>query len=443
MRAILTTATLLLLVSFGCSERAAPTAPTSQPASSQIKNVVLVLVDTLRADHMGCYGYLRDTSPNIDRLARESVLFEHAYSVSPWTRTSIVTLFTSLNPASHACQDKEDSVADELVTMAEIFKDNGFRTGGFSTNISISAKFNATQGFDDFLYFERPVWSAAHPERRDPGYVPIEGMMPAVFAWLDRQGDQPFFLYFHSTDPHYKYDPPAEYALWGQETPYDLYDGEIRYTDRYVGELIEHLRRSGKLDETVLVFVADHGEEWGDHLRMGHGHSLYNELLEVPLIVRHPSLTIGRRSEVVRLTDVLPTLVELCSLKTPEIGFQGRSLVPLLSGLPDPSPDDQFVLGEVMYPSKIEGLSYQADGWKLIWTMQDSTGKRDKWELYYAGHDGREKTNLLRANPELADKLRTALKELRAQYAAEQVEGVKATLSPDTLDALRSLGYVD
>ena len=185
--------------------------------SSRIKNVVLVLVDTLRADHMGCYGYLRDTSPNIDRLARESVLFEHAYSVSPWTRTSIVTLFTSLNPASHACQDKDDSVADELVTMAEIFKDNGFRTGGFSTNISISAKFNATQGFDEFLYFERPVWNAAHPERRDPGYVPIEGMMPAVFTWLDRQGDQPFFLYFHSTDPHYKYDPPAEYALWGRK----------------------------------------------------------------------------------------------------------------------------------------------------------------------------------------------------------------------------------
>ena len=438
-RAVLATSIGLLLLPPACSRESTPVA---KPADAAIKNVVIILIDTLRADHLGCYGYPRETSPNIDRLAAESVVFDRAFSVSPWTRTSVVSLFTSLHAPTHACQDREDSATSELVMMPEIFQAGGYRTYGLSTNISISAKFNLHQGFDEFTYFERSEWNELHPQRPDPGYVPIEGMMPKTLAWLDEVGDQPFFLYFHCTDPHFKYDPPREFMLWGT-TPYHCYDGEVRYVDHHVGRLIDRLRALGKLDETLLIVTADHGEEWGDHLSMGHGHTLYNELLEVPLIVRHPSFTPGRRSEIVRLIDVLPTLIELCGLQAPEAELQGRSLVPLLRGMPDPEPEAEFVLGEVMYPSKVEAVSYQTDGWKLIWILQDARGKKDVWELYYTAHDGREKTNVLPLHPKFVAALRQTMDELRKDYTAKQVEGAKSMLDAETLEALRSLGYVE
>ena len=334
-----------------------------------VKNVLIFLVDTLRADHLGCHGYYRSTSPNIDNFAAESVLFERAYSVSPWTRTSVVSMFSSMYPVAHACQDREDIADEDLVMMAEIFKANGFRTGGFSTNVSVSAQFGCAQGFDEFTYFDRKPWFAARPGRPDPGYVPIEGMMPETLAFLEGVGDDPFFLYFHCSDPHAKYLPPQEFALWGSQQ-INRYDGEIRYVDHYFQELIDHLRRTDKLDETLVIFTADHGEELYDHGEQGHGHTLYNELLEVPLIVRHPRFSPARRSEIVRLVDVLPTLIEVCGLEPQNAVLQGRTLVPLLEGGPDPEPEQHFVFGEIMYPSKIEGLSFQTEGWKFIETFQ-------------------------------------------------------------------------
>lgn len=162
----------------------------------EIKNVLIMLVDTLRADHLGAYGYDRATSPNIDLLAAESVQFERAFSVSPWTRTSVVSMFTSMYPIAHGCQDKEDVASPQLTMMAEVFKANGFKTIGFSSNIGVSEDFNVVQGFDDFTYFRREPWFESHPSRTDLGYVPIEGMIPAAINALDEIGDSPFFLYF-------------------------------------------------------------------------------------------------------------------------------------------------------------------------------------------------------------------------------------------------------
>jgi arylsulfatase A-like enzyme len=416
---------------------------------NRFKNVVIIMIDTLRPDRLGTFGYERDTSPNIDNFASEAVLFERAFSVSPWTRTSVVSMFTSMYPVAHACQDTNDLADDSLVMMAEIFKANGYSTGGFSTNISVSEKFNVAQGFDEFVYFEREPWFADHPGRPDPGYVPIEGMMADAFEWLLDVGEEPFFFYFHSTDPHWQYRPPAEFALWGDTDMSDLYDGEIRYTDYYFQEIVDHLTRLGKLDDTLIVFTADHGEEFFEHGGTGHGHTLYNELLRVPLIVRHPDFKPHRVKETVRLVDLLPTLIDMFDLDSQGAMIQGRSLLPLLRGETDPNPGEQFVLGEVMYPSKIEGISLQDNDWKLIRIieMQPSAGfprgKRDSWELYDLSTDPGEMENVVRFNPQVLSSTRQRLESLRKKFDASGLEGKDTDIDEDTREALRSLGYFE
>ncbi len=437
--------------STGDNEVEATNAVTSEAGSDQheFKNVVIFLVDTLRADRLGIYDYGRDTSPNIDAFAADAVLFERAFSVSPWTRTSVVSMFTSMYPVAHACQDKDDFAAEALVMMAEILKANGFKTGGFSTNISVSEKFNMTQGFDDFVYFKREPWLAKNPGRPDPGYVPIEFMMSDTRHWLDAAGDEPFFLYFHSTDPHWQYRAPGEFELWGNRLLGDLYDAEVRYTDHYFGELIAYLSKLGKLDETLIIFTADHGEELFDHGGHGHGHTLYNELLQVPLIMRHPGLKPARRHETVRLIDVLPTIIEMFALEPGDAVIQGRSLLPLLLGLPDAEPEEQFVLAEVRYPSKIEGMSLEAGDWKLIRTieMQPSRafprGKRDAWDLYNMSRDPGELENVVRFNPEIVGNFRKRLEALMKKFDVSGLEGKDVELDDETREALRSLGYVE
>lgn len=437
-----------------------------------IKNVVVILADTLRASHLKCYGHYRDTSPNIDKLGAEGVLFEMAFSVSPWTRTSVVSLFTGLHPCAHGVQDRNDGASDELVTMAELFKARGFATGAFVTNVNATKPFNVQQGFDHAVFFDRKEFFAANPGRKDPGYVPIEGMMPETFKWLDAVGGKPFFLYFHCTDPHYNYLPPPPYDIWSREkesarraaqnlpplkpdewiegNPLDRYDGAIRYTDEYVGLLFEYFRTRGMLDDTLFVFTADHGEEWADHGAMGHGHTLYDEMLHVPLIFRHPSLSPARRSETVRLIDVLPTMIELCGLDAgaaPRI--QGRSLVPMLNGKPDPKPEEQFVFAEVDYPSKIVGVALELDGWKIIHTKSSqpikaqavAKGKKDAWELYYMRQSRAERVNLAQiATSELA-RMKAALDRMKSKYGADAVAPVQQSIDSQLDDALRTLGY--
>jgi arylsulfatase A-like enzyme len=436
---------IVLLVA-GCSNDSSTDAAPGQP---MFKNIVIIVVDTLRPDRLGAFGYARDTSPNIDRFAQDAAIFEQAFSVSPWTRTSVVSMFTSMYPVAHACQDTNDSADDKLVMMAEIFKANGFSTGGFSTNISVSEKFNVAQGFDEFVYFERQPWFADHPGRPDPGYVPIEGMMADAFEWLLDVGDEPFFFYFHSTDPHWQYRPPAEFVLWGDQRLGDLYDAEIRYTDFYFQEIIDHLTRLGKIDDTLIIFTADHGEELFEHGGHGHGHTLYNELLRVPLILRHPGLQPRRVTETVRLIDILPTVIDLFDLESNGAMIQGRSLLPMLFGDIDPQPDEQFVLGEVMYPSKIEGISLEADDWKLIRVvdMQPNRGfprgKRNTWELYNLATDPGELVNVVRFNPAVLESTRKRMESLREKFDASGLEGKDTDIDEATREALRSLGYVE
>lgn len=437
------------LLAGGCAAAlGASTPPARAEQEPRIANVVVFLVDTLRADHLKCYDYFRDTSPNVDAFAAEGVLFERACAHSSWTRTSVASLFTSLHPVSHGCQDEPDSMSDKLVTMAEVFKANGYATGGFSSNISISEKFNCQQGFDFFHYFEREPFFKANPGRKDPGYVPIEGMIPDTLKWIDANGDKPFFLYFHCTDPHYQYIPPDEYALWSKNNPFNSYDGEIRYMDAFFGKFIDHLRGTGKLDSTLIIFTADHGEEWGDHGGASHGYTLYNEVLHVPLIFRHPKFKPLRRPELVRQVDILPTLIELCALKPADAMIQGRSLAALLAGQPDPQPDQQFIQADLLYPAKMEGYSYECAGWKAIFTIRNKPmsqrirPKENALEVFYTRQDAAERINIQVIDPTRGNALLGKLNSTRAAFEKQfKIEALKGQIDPETLQKLKSLGY--
>lgn len=318
-------------------------------------NVLLVSIDSLRADHLGSYGYERDTSPTIDALAREGVLFEQAISSAPWTVPAHVTLLTGLPPEVHDVMSVRQKLSPDAVTLAEAMQGAGYDTAAFVSGPTVMAHFGFDQGFA--LYDESMV------ERRQQNAgtaVSSPGLVDLVSGWLGRWNDAgrraPFFVFLHMWDVHYDYVPPQEYVerfdpgyagdvdarrfetnervRLGMD-PRDLrhvvalYDGEIRFTDDHLARLVARLRTLGLLDDTIVVVTSDHGDEFFEHGYKGHAKSLYDEVLHVPLVVRYPRrVAAGRRiTEQVRLMDVAPTILGLAGVSAPA-GFGAQGLAP-------------------------------------------------------------------------------------------------------------------
>jgi arylsulfatase A-like enzyme len=333
-----------------------------EPTGRARPNVLVVLVDALRADHLGAYGYARATSPHIDALASEGVLFERAFAQSPWTKPSIPTLFTSLYPIQHGVYEGEtpgsagflesDVLAHELTTIAEVFRAAGYRTAAFVNNAHLLPGQGFAQGFD--LYDQGDL-DAAEINRR-------------FLAWLDGEQGPPFLAYLHYLDAHWPFRPePAFAARFAPAGPYDgvfaqeswrglrdrinrgrvtltdrdreelvaRHDGAVAQVDAAVGELLAALRGRGALDTTLLLLTSDHGEELLDHGRVGHGGTLYDEVLHVPLLIRPPGgAEASRIAEPVRLLDVLPTLAAAAGVPAPA-GLEGRDLLGPRGGEPE------------------------------------------------------------------------------------------------------------
>lgn len=308
-----------LLLALRAGER--PRSSTAGPASPAGRPVILLMLDTVRADHLGFFGYERDTSPNLDAFARDSLAFKYAFTAAPWTPPSVATMLTGLYPTSHGHQPPDASedvrtstrrLAPELMTLAEILRPLGYGTAAVSPNPWISALFGFDQGFETFDY--RPKAAAA--EIVTAGIGLIEG-----FA----RRNQPFFLYLHFLDPHDPYTPPASYAKLFPERlsradyayPDHMqpvlrnYDREIRYLDDELGRLFDHLKRSGLYERALIVVIADHGEQFREHGHMHHGHALHNEELHVPFFVRDPlsDRPAGVVEQVVSTVDLFPTIL--------------------------------------------------------------------------------------------------------------------------------------
>jgi arylsulfatase A-like enzyme len=297
--------------------------------------VVLYLVDTLRADHLSLYGYPRHTTPELERFARDGVVFDQAIAASNWTKPSVASIFTSLLPRDHRCVEGYNPLDPELVTLAEALHDRGFATGGVVVNPLVRGKnMHFDQGFDLF-------GAPASPNR-------AEQAVDAALSFVDARRGLPTFVYVHTMDAHTPYEPPSPFDRMfpplpepggkasepaDYREPLDLdrlvgqYDGAIAYGDREFGRLLDGLRERGLYDRATIVFLADHGEEFLDHGAFGHGHTMFDELVRVPLVVKYAGRReAGRRvARQVPLLDVMPTVLKSQGVPPPP-GIAGRPL---------------------------------------------------------------------------------------------------------------------
>ncbi len=408
---------LALLAFLGCA-CSRPPAGQPQPA----RNLVFVVVDTLRADHLGCYGYRRATSPNVDRLAAQSALFEQAQSHSPWTMPSVASMFTSLEPKDHGIANWKQPLDTGLLTLAEHLHGRGWRTEGYVSHGVLARLYQFDQGFD--------VYDSSVVEGRLPRDITTaREVTDLALQALPRlaAGSQRFFLWIHYFDPHDAYLDHPERPFGPQ--PVDRYDSEIAWTDRQVGRLLDGLKQQGLEERTLVVFVADHGEGFGAHRHLYHTVTLFDELLRVPLILRVPGLAAQRVAEPVALLDLAPTLLQLLGEPLPA-EFEGRP-VPLREGRFRPDPERRIV-AETQRFADLRSL--RVGRYKLI--QDRAKGGRKLFDLQA---DPGEQRNLRRQRPELAAAL---LAELEAHYATGVKQAPGRELPPEVEEKLRSLGYV-
>ncbi len=335
-------------------------------------NVLLISVDTLRPDHLGSYGYHRETSPHLDRLAREGVLFENAISSSSWTLPAHAALITGLVDSVHGCLDTNGRLTEDHTTLAERLKSAGYTTVGFFSGPYLYPVFGLAQGFDKYVdctsyprlnqktvkmtgTVEGPsIWDASS---RD---ITNSRVLQAVRSWFAQNPQKPFFMFVHMWDVHFDFIPPQEYAqmfdpdyagaITGEHFLFNqwinarmpqrdiehliaLYDGEIAWTDQHIGMILDQFDARGLLDSTVVVVVSDHGTEFFEHGEKAHRKSLFDETIRIPLILRYPPrIPAGLRVETqTRIIDVVPTVMELVGLPPPK-DIMGQSLVALFSG---------------------------------------------------------------------------------------------------------------
>ena len=439
----------LALLGLGCTEE--PTAPPVEPPT----NVILVVVDTLRADHLGCYGYPRDTSPRLDALARDAVVFTKVRSQSSCTFASVNSMLTSRYTARFLGQpDGRMGIPSEVPTIARILTDHGFDTAAVSASPIVRATpsdSNPHGGFDaGFRIFdEQCLWKPAEC---------VNAAARRVIGELD----SPFFLYLHYMDPHDPYRPPGsfgrrfaddysgfDFIARGDPNPIeemiygsgatvdiderdigqlvDLYDDEIAYFDERFGELLDWLAADALLDETMVIVASDHGEEFLEHGHIKHCRTVFDSSTHTPLIISVPGVAAHRPVEAaVENLDIVPTILDYVGLDAPDGGVQGRSLRPLMEGRAIPA---DFVFS-LQYP----WASVDDGRRKLI-----SNLTRTDHRLYDLATDPSETSNLAAADPETVGRLRAVL----APWLAREVDALAGrTGLEESIAQLEALGYL-
>lgn len=448
MRPVRRTTIAWCCLTLACCGPVACTSPEPRPpqpptrAAQQRPNVVIFLVDTLRADAVGWGGATRETTPRLGAWAKTGTIFSQATTPAGWTRSAVISLFTGLYPAAHGVQDQDDVASDDLVTLAEVFRAAGYHTASFVSNFAAAPQFGTAQGFERVRFFDRKR-DVTFPIDPKIGYVPVFFMDEELKQYLGAPGPEPHFTYIHTTDPHQPYRPPLEYLLWGQENR-ARYDGEVRYSDDFIGGWIETLRAKGQLENTIVVFTADHGEEFEEHDGKGHGHTVFEEIVRVPLVIAGPGVARATRDELVSLTDLPPTLLELCGIAIPD-GFapQGRSFATLLRAGAVAAPDSwQSAYHELIYPSKGIAFAYRDGRFKLVSIAEDSYGRRQQTRLYDLAADPREQRDLAASSPERVAQLREALKRDRTRQLQHATASLSKPLDAESEASLRALGYV-
>jgi len=395
-------------------------------------NVLLITLDTTRADHLGCYGYKAARTPNLDSLAREGVRFARTYCPAPLTLPAHASIMTGLYPAAHTVRNNGHYLPSGIRTLAEILKGKGYSTAAFVSSFSVDSRFGLDRGFDvyDDTFQSESPFKTQNAERR------AEETFARFSRWLETGGKNRFFGWIHYYDPHLPYDPPSPYK---EEFDGDPYDGEIAYMDRYVGAVLERLREQGVLEKTIVVVAGDHGEGLGDKVELGHGIFLYEETLRVPFILHNPA--VFPRSQViesqVRLIDIAPTILEITGLQNEAKGMKGQSLIARLRGKNLKAPDS---LVETFYPRENFGwaelVGLISERWKYIQSPRP--------ELYDLKSDPGEREDLAASSAAKAGELRKSLEqELLGSSAGDRPASERTGVRPEDQERLRSLGYVN
>lgn len=442
-----------------------------------MNNILLVTVDSLRADHLGCYGYDRPVSPNIDALASGGHLFRNAFSHAGATRTSFPAILSSVHPMYYG---PPFSLSEERTLAAEPLQNDGFSTVGFNSNPYLAAEFGYDRGFDTLSDWENkksltakfrqfvknrlPHDSALYKSikrifaatERTTGievgslYRPADDLTETAIKWIENHPDDGNFVWIHYMDVHHPYAPPAKHQrALGQgvtsdrqamklrrkflEAPEeatdeewkklkDLYDAEIRFTDHEIGRLLE--RAQEQWDDIQVYFTADHGEEFGEHGAFGHEGTFYDELIHVPLILSGGDT--GSYDEIVGLVDIAPTILDYADVSIPDnyMGYSLRSLVE----------DGDWPRDAVV--SRVDDKVYYRDSdWKYI-------EYGDQMKLYDLRTDPRETNNCLEDHPEIVQDIRAALAEHPIDATATDTSAdADADISDEMQDRLRALGY--
>jgi arylsulfatase A-like enzyme len=440
-------------------------------------NIFLITIESLRTDHVGCYGYERDTTPALDALANEGILYENCYSVTSWTLAAHASLFTGLYPTAANVIFPKDRLDPAYTTIAEALSDAGYETTAIVSGPYLRKAFKLDQGFaeyDDSI--------AAPPDRKRVGIADITNpqMEEALLAYFDRPREpgRPFFLFAYFWDPHYDYIPPPPYdsmfrpadakeinlthydspqnpvkkGISPQQLAYVLsqYDGEIRCTDDVLGRVFQLMKNRGLWDNTVVIVTSDHGEEFFEHGKKGHKNNVYVESVLVPLVIKTPGQTAPRRdARLASMVDLLPTMLDFAGVE--------RSF-PLLHGYslrePDVGPPVFCELTTSWYMrNKRTGEKWLEsdlwlslrDGKDRVIGMENERKKQQQWQLFDVRADPRELAPL---QDEHADDLRTMQTRVRKWYrymektAATIGERGEAELTPEEIEHLRAIGYL-
>jgi arylsulfatase A-like enzyme/Flp pilus assembly protein TadD len=402
-----------------------------RPDKTSQRDVFLITIDTLRADHVHCYGYDRVQTPSLDQLAKQGVRFTQAFTPSPITNSSHASIMTGLLPSAHGVSDFGVPLAASHLTLAETLKKRGYRTAAFIGAVILDSKALAPGLDRGFEFYDN--FPAQSETKSRWGRVERRGMEVVQHAetWLNAHPAGPHFVWVHLYDPHDPYEPPPPYS----ETYKDrLYDGEIAYADSALGHFLAYLKKQGWYESSLIVVVGDHGEGLGEHHEDTHGIFLYDSTTHVPLLVKLPEQSeAGRTVEAqVRTTDIMPSILEVLGVLAPA-SLDGESLGPFLTGT---GAAPRTVFGETDYPLRFGWAplrSVRKEGLKFI--------EAPKPELYDLPSDPNELQNHYVPWDPRVQKLRKILAELSAKSPAP-AKTSPATVSADTIDELHALGYL-
>ncbi|HVS18544.1 MAG TPA: sulfatase [Planctomycetota bacterium] len=428
------------------------------PTHAVPRNLLLISVDTLRADELGAYGATYGISPSIDALAESGVVFENAASVSSWTLPAFASILTSTYPSTHQVQAFSAALDPSFVTLGEVLSEAGFATAAVTSHAFVGPRYGMHQGiaaFDTALITgkRQAELKVSSPEVTARGVRWLEGAVEEEQRW---------FLWLHYFDPHFPYIRHGDPEQPEGDTEED-YRGDIAFTDEWIGVLLDELERLGAADDTLVVLLSDHGEEFRERKKLRHGFTLFREVVHMPFIARVPGTAPRRVSEAVSGVDVLPTVLELLDLPTPAAAV-GRSLVPAMLG---GRLEEQPILGELRLNSGYRADSLQLGPWKLVLdhsgrstlgfaeypggpAIDDSPGPHapsgdlaEQALLFRIDEDPAELHDVADEHPDEVARMRSTLEALleRARAVAGKA-GRAVEHDADDLELLRQLGYV-